>query len=700
MIPIWKNIPFLRLLLPFVAGILMGWYFSLHWIIAVYLFAAVLPLLLFYIVSTEQKKFFFRWIPGIGISLGLIGFGMLLTWLNQVNHQQQWAGQNYKPGDMVQLRLLEPLTEKQKTFKALAEIISIQQNGKASKAKGKIILYFQKDSIAPALDYGNIIAINKPLQEIKNAGNPGGFDYKRYALFNGITHQLFLQKNEYVVLNQKQVSSFWSWIYRTKAYILGVLRKNIKGEQEPSVAEALLIGYRDDLDRDLVQAYSNTGVVHVIAISGLHLGLIYWLLLILLKPLNKSKRFKWLKPLLAVLFLWIFSLLTGAGASVLRAALMFTFIASGELLKKKGNIYNSMAASAFVLLCYNPFYLWDVGFQLSYAAVVSIVLFMKPIYHWFSFENKLLDKAWQLNAVTLSAQIVTLPLCMYHFHQAPNLFLITNFIAVPLSSFILFGELLLIAVSTVPFLASFTGTVLSYLLKWMNGFITWIDHFSFAVTDGIQHNPVQTILLYAFIAATGIWLLQKKAKALKWSLGFLVLFFMLQSLSLYKTHQQKKLIVYNLPKQTAIDFMLGNRYLFKGDASLLQDGFLRNFHLKPSRIFYRTYHSPVYTPSAKSNAFTIDGKKIVLIDQSYRYDSVSSRVTADVLIISKNPRLYISDLIKTIDCKLLVFDGSNPQWKLNRWKKDCERLHLNYFCTSEQGAFVMNLQTPTFAARK
>ncbi len=691
MIPIWKDIPFLRLLLPFGAGIIAGWNFSLHWMIAVYFIAAAMPLLLFYVLAKEQKKFFFSWIPGTSISLALIGFGILLTWLNQVNHQQQWVGHNYKPGDIVQLRLLEPLSEKQKTFKALAEIVSVQQNGKAKRVKGNIILYFQKDSTPPALDYGNIIAFNKPLQEIKNAGNPGGFDYKRYALFNGITHQLFLKKTEYVVLNQKKTSAFWSWMYRTKAYILGTLRKQIKGEQETSVAEALLIGYRDDLDRDLVQAYSNTGVVHVIAISGLHLGLIYWLLLLIFKPLDKYKRIKWLKPLLVLTFLWIFSLLTGAGASVLRAAIMFTAIAAGDLFNKKGNIYNSMAASAFVLLCYNPFYLWDVGFQLSYAAVLSIVLFMKPIYHWFSIENKLLDKAWQLNAVTLSAQILTLPLCMYHFHQAPNLFLITNFVAVPLSSLILFGEILLIAVAYIPVIASPVGYVLSYLLKWMNGFITWVDDFSFAVTDGIQHNPVQTILLYAFIAATGIWLLQKKAKAFKWSLGFLALFFLLQSFSFYKTRQQKKLIVYNLSQQTAVDFMLGNQYLFKGDAVLLQDGFLRNFHLKPSRIFYRTYHSPVYSPSTQSNSFTINGKKIVLVNQSYHYDSVSARIKADVVIISKNPRLYITELIKTIDCKLFVFDGSNPQWKINLWKNDCEKLHLNYFCTSEQGAFVMNL---------
>lgn len=280
---------------------------------------------------------------------------------------------------------------------------------------------------------------------------------------------------------------------------------------------------------------------------------------------------------------------------------------------------------------------------------------------------------------------------MYHFHQAPNLFLITNFVAVPLSSLILFGEILLIAVSFIQPIAAFTGTVFSYLLKWMNGFITWADHFSFAVTDGIQHHPLQTIFLYAFIAALGVWLLQKNTKAFKWSVGFLAAFFLLQSFSLYQTTRQKKLIVYNLSQHTAIDFMLGKQYVFKGDTVLLQDGFLRNFHLKPSRILYRSYHSPLMPASMQNNSYSINGKKIIHINQSYVYDSVQSRIKADVLIISKNPRLYITDLLKTVDCKLIVFDSSNPQWKINLWKKDCDRLQLNYFCTSEQGAFVMNL---------
>lgn len=278
---------------------------------------------------------------------------------------------------------------------------------------------------------------------------------------------------------------------------------------------------------------------------------------------------------------------------------------------------------------------------------------------------------------------------MYHFHQAPTLFLITNLIAVPLSSLVLYALILLILVSPITALANATGWLITKLLEVMNKFILWVDHFTFAVVDGIQHSPIQTILLYLIIAASGVWLIQKKKAALKFTLLFIALFFAVQFYYQYSISKQQKLVVYNLSQHTAIDFMLGKKYYFVGDSVLLKDGFLRNFHLKPSRIAHRTYHQQNITPK-ENNVWTINNKTIVHINQSYRYDS-TVKIAADVVIISNNPKLYLNQLRKTIGCKLLVFDSSNPQWKLNYWKTDCEKLNIHYFCTSEQGAFVMNL---------
>src|SRR6185436_16943723 len=197
-------------------------------------------------------------------------------------------------------------------------------------------------------------------------------------------------------------------------------------------------------------------------------GLIYWLLALLLKPLKNRRKIKWLRPILIVTGLWLFSILAGAQPSILRSAVMFTCIVLGESLSRKSSVYNTLALSAFLLLCYNPYWLWDVGFQLSYAAVLSIVIFMKPIYNWFYIKNKVLDFTWKMNAVTLAAQVLTVPLSIYHFHQFPNYFLLTNLVAVPVSSVIVLGEILLCVVSFTAPVATAVGNILHYLIWFMN----------------------------------------------------------------------------------------------------------------------------------------------------------------------------------------------------------------------------------------
>jgi competence protein ComEC len=333
--------------------------------------------------------------------------------------------------------------------------------------------------------------------------------------------------------------------------VLSIFRKWVPGETETGVAEALLIGYRDDLDKDLVRAYSNTGVVHIIAISGLHLGMIYGLMLLLLRPFRKYKWMRWAKPLLILFVLWGFSLLAGAAASILRSVVMFSFIVIGESLGRKTNIYNTLAASAFCLLVYNPYFFWDVGFQLSYTAVLSIVLFMKPVYQWFYFKNKLLNAIWQLNAITLAAQVLTLPVILYYFHQFPNLFLFTNFVAVPLSGFILYGELLLLLVYKIPFLNVYTGKAVSFLIRQMNTLLNKPTG-CLSLLQTIQTSITQTILLYIGIGCVAWWLLDKKTKALLTGIVCLAGCILIASLTAIRQSQQHTMIIYNVPRLSAM----------------------------------------------------------------------------------------------------------------------------------------------------
>jgi len=691
-IPVWKRAPFTRFLVPLIIGIILQWSFqcSLEILWGVFGFSIVLLSLSFLLTSYRRYKL--AVINGVGVIFIFLSLGSLLVWYKDVRHSSSSYGNLYKNGDHVIAVLKEPIVEKANSYKAIATITAIGKNDEFNLTKGDAIIYFQKDSDVLSLDYGSEIIFASPLQEIKNAGNPAGFDYKRYCLFQGITHQVFLKKRAFTVLDKKKQSVFNRIFFSIRKKVLALLRKNIPGEKELGLAEALLIGYKDDLDKNLVQSYSNTGVVHIIAISGLHLGLIYWLFVQVLKPLKRKNIAKWLNPIVIFSGLWLFSLLAGGQPSVLRSALMFSCIVIAGSLSRKTSIYNTLAFSAFVLLCINPYWLWDAGFQLSYAAVLSIVIFMKPIYNLFFIQNKILDFIWKLNAVTIAAQLLTTPFSVYHFHQFPNFFLFTNFVAVPLSSLIVLGEIFLCVVSFIPFLALVGGKIISWLIWVMNSYIEKIESLPGSLWEGMQINIEQVVLLLIIVAGFGYWLLEKQKTGVVSAVIAVLFFISLRSSSFYHAYHQKKLIVYNIPRHQALDIINGREYFFAGDSDILSDDFLTNFYVRPSRILHRI--EPAHQLPGllrEKNLIRCGSKKILLIDENYEFVKLDGRILIDVVVVSKNPKLYFSSLTRAFNIRQIVFDNSVPSWKLKYWMKDCDSLSIPYHDVNKKGAFVMNL---------
>jgi competence protein ComEC len=473
-----------------------------------------------------------------------------------------------------------------------------------------------------------------------------------------------------------------------------VLQKSIStGKDELGIAEALLIGYTNDLDKDLVQAYSNTGVVHIIAISGMHLALIYVLLVWVFAKIPLLNKSKVMQLFLILSSLWLFSILTGASPSVLRAAVMFSFIAVGKTYFKQASIYNSLAASAFVLLCYNPYYLWAVGFQLSYLAVLGIVVFQKPICNCLYTKNKWLDKTWQLISVSTAAQLLTFPVCIYYFHQFPNLFLLSNLVAVPLSAIILYAEIVLIAFSWIPFAGTMLGKLVTGLIWLMNKIIYRLNDLPFAVWDKIPATVLSTWLLYAAVIAFGAWLMLKNKKYFHPGLFAMMAFVLQGAYNNWHSSRQQKIIVYNIPQHKAIDFVNGNRYQFVGDSILLEDALLQNFHLKPGRIAQQ-FNSRTDSMDGIFNSgmfYQFNHKKILIADKAMAFDPVSQKINLDLLIISKNPPINIAQLVKVFNCKQIIFDASNPPWKIEKWIKECQTLKQAFYSVSHSGAFIYNI---------
>lgn len=696
-IPVWKKAPFIRLLLPLIAGILLQWYLKINQPVIITAFISFsISFLLFYLLP-EGIRFKLQFVQGFIVQLLMISVGLWLTWQKDIRNNQHWYGNYYKEGDYIVVRIGEPPTEKAKSFKADCYVESIVQDGKSISCKGKLLLYFSKDSSKINLQFGDRIIIHNNIQSIKNSGNPGGFNYERYAGFQGIFHNVFLKNKDWVAITGKDSSAknvFWEFIYNAREYVLSVLKKSLNtGKDELGIAQALLIGYTNDLDKDLVQAYSNTGVVHIIAISGMHLGLIYVLLVWLFAKIPFIKKSKHGQVILILACLWLFAILTGASPSVMRAAVMFSFISLGKNYFKAATIYNALAASAFALLCYNPYYLWAVGFQLSYLAVLGIVIFQRPIYNIWYIRNKWIDKLWMLISVSIAAQLLTFPVCIYYFHQFPNLFLLSNIIAVPMAMLILYSAIVLLTFSWIPFVGPALGKLVGWLTWALNKTILWINDLSFAVWDRIPATVFSTVLLYAVVALFSAWLIQRNKKYFTATVIALLLFTMQNRYGKWLTANQQKIIVYNVPQHRAIDFVSGSSYQFAGDSILLEDGMLKNFHLKPSRIALQLTNREDSTAGNFNNGifYQFLNKRIVNIQQLVNFETPPEKIYVDLIIISKNPKITITQLLQIFSCKQFVFDASNPAWKIKKWQQECRMLQVNQHAVSESGAYVYNI---------
>jgi competence protein ComEC len=240
---------------------------------------------------------------------------------------------------------------------------------------------------------------------------------------------------------------------------------------------------------------------------------------------------------------------------------------------------------------------------------------------------------------------------------------------------------------------SFAGTLTWGLIWLMNKTILRFNRLPISVWDGISISVLATIILYAFVVCVGYWLLNKSKIGFIISLFALLTFTVLSGYTKWKTSNQQKLIVYNVPQHQSIDFISGNNYKFIGDSSLLVDGILQNFHLKPGRIGLQINRKVDLIPSLHENNsfYQFNNTKVILIDQPIVFEPVNQKITVDYIIISKNPKLYLPDLAKVFNCNKFIFDGSNSLWRITKWKKDCEELHLHCYSVPEKGAFVLDL---------
>jgi competence protein ComEC len=557
---------------------------------------------------------------------------------------------------------------------------------------GKTMVYVRTTGKTGTPIVGETFVAPARLQVIQGPQNPGEPDFRQIYARDGIYTSTFIHASTLSLDATGTGEALSNILYRQRSLMLQVLRRYIRDSTAAGLAEAILVGYRNDLSPELGQAYARTGVMHVIAISGLHLGLIFSILLYLFRVIPGSSRKPWLPLLVAVPAIWWFSLLTGASASVIRSAVMSSLPVLGVLLHRRTRTINVCCVSMLLLLAWNPYWLWDAGFQLSYAAVWGILLYQRPILRRLHLVHPAARWAWELVAVTMAAQVFTTPLVIYYFHQFPLLFLFANLVAVPLSNIILLGTMLVCLLFAFPEKASIAGEWTESLIRFLNNFILRIDMVPHSV---LQHLHIDTLTMGLIFGLLILLHMCATRSARAWLAPALVMMTFLTFTLISRarlTSSQSGLCILQLREHTAILQLQGRsvRQFLLPSGTQAADRI--PWVLAASRRHFRTrdYQSLVLAP-APVQVLRTGRRTIILVAGAYHAGLKDQLPPADLILLRANGgSSSLETWYRSTGCTQFVADGSNSLWKIQQWREEAKKLPLRLHSTPLQGAFLLD----------
>jgi competence protein ComEC len=705
-----RTMPFVRLIIPFILGIFFGLKTEtqIHWSIPFFLLAI---LFLIYFLPIIRNNFGLRYLFAIPVFLFFVSLGWFIS-VEKLNQNQHIN----LPEDALLIAEVQndpKETEKSVSIKILVQAYRYKDEWHAGT--GQAVVYLQKDSVAQSLKPGYLISFKPDFDSISNAGNPGEFDYAQYMAYHLIASQTYLKSGTWTLLGQNK-QRFRIGFLNLRQKLLEIYEDAGLQGDELAVAAALSLGYKDKLQDDLRHAYSSSGAMHVLAVSGLHVGIIFMVLQYVLGFMGKIEKLIPFQVILIILFIWFYAFLTGLSPSVGRAAIMFSFISMGKLFRQNVNIYNILAASALVTLLINPLNITELGFWLSYLAVLSIVIFYKPIYHLLSPRNKILDKLWSLTAVSIAAQIGTAPLTVFYFNQFSNYFILTNIVVIPLATLIVYLAILVFVTSFIPTVAIFLGKMLGFLIKILNSSVFFIEDIPGAVSTGLYINQLQYVLLFLVIIFFGIYFLGAIRRFIWPSLVCLILFF---SVGIYYNIMNQKddvFLVYNLRGNTGINFILGNEHILFTDFDVAPLEKIRknlsSFWLSEgiSKEKYVNINKMGTSQFMFSNLFAIDNPsvylknyfigfrdlEIVLIKDDYFSNKKSIEpLVVDYVILTNNAKIEPDKINELFKFKSIIVDGSNAWYYLEALIPKLIESQILYHDVTKDGAFIHYLSKET-----
>lgn len=570
---------------------------------------------------------------------------------------------------VVHLQKLEKSSENYNSY--ISSIYSRDNDSTWRKIKGYTYIF----SSVKQINTGAIFATLNSPKRIKPLDNPGSFDFATYAKQKQIYHTLYINNNEDCVVLAYRKNRLLYFLDKTRNWILQTIKTNIRDPTEAGLTEALLIGYKEDLDNTLKEAYTATGVSHIIAVSGMHLGLIFYVLTTLIGLFVSRKTSRLIGLSFILPLLWAFALVTGASPSVLRSVVVFTIMLMGNAMLKRAGSINALLASAYFLLTAQPSMINDIGFQLSYAAVLSIIIFEPLVSKWLYIKNKILAYMWSMIAITIAAQILTTPVVLYHFKQFPILFLITNLIAVPLSSLVLLLTIALCLFSLINLPTSLLAETIHICLTGMNTYISKIADIPFN-SIYISITIYTLILSYVFIITITISFTTNKSRSPVPLLIIILLLGLSHHTYRYQLLSIRQIIILHLKNETFIVHQHGKTAMLYCS---------KRFAANTIKSSHQINQINLHLGIASYQIVVFENQPSLI-----RVNELSSKKTMKVLHGMDESLEQLKQLrIENPANYILIADGSNKLWKIRQWEKQAHELHLRLYSTQENGAYFL-----------
>ncbi|SHM81147.1 ComEC/Rec2 family competence protein [Polaribacter sp. KT 15] len=603
--------------------------------------------------------------------------GVSVTFLNDSRNYKNHYSNFYKEEAQVLLKITKVLKPGNYYQKYIAEIIGLNQH----KTRGLVLLNVQKDTIDFRISIDDQLYVKPIFKELIPPLNPYQFNYKSYLAKQGIYHQIFIEKEQYQKSNLVE-TSVARFAEKIRNNIITSLEKRSFSNDELAVIKALLLGQRQDISKGLLTDYQNAGAIHILAVSGLHVGILLLILTFILRPIDRFKNGKYIKAIGIIVFLWMFAFIAGLSASVVRAVTMFSFVAIGQSFQKKTLIEFSLITSMLFLLLVKPMFLFDVGFQLSYLAVFGIIWVQPKLDSLYVPKYYLDKKIWQLLTVSIAAQVGILPISIYYFQQFPGLFMLSNIVIIPFLGIILVAGIVIIILSILNILPQFLADFYGIIISLMNSFVRFISRQEQFLWQEIAISFKTMLVLYFIIFSAVFFLLKKNSKRLVIFLVSIVLCQGIYFLEHKKVKEQNAFMVFHKSRFSVVGNKIGKQLNIQHniDSVSVDD-------IKAVKPFMLLAKIEKINKGDFKNYVNFKGKDILIIDSLGVYQL--EKIINPIVILQDSPKINLERMLKMLKPSLVIADGSNYKKDVLFWEKVSLKLNVPFHYTGQKGAFIL-----------